>query len=52
VPFQQSERFAAAARAAGDDSELRPVDGDHFAPITVGSGAWAACTDALARLLR
>jgi dipeptidyl aminopeptidase/acylaminoacyl peptidase len=52
VPIRQSERFVAAARAAGDDSELRSFDGDHFAPITVGSAAWAACTDSLAQLLR
>jgi dipeptidyl aminopeptidase/acylaminoacyl peptidase len=51
VPVRQSERFVAAARAAGDDSELRRCEGDHFAPVTVGSAAWAACTDALARLL-
>ena len=51
VPLTQSEAFVAAARAAGDEAELRAVEGDHFAPITVGSSAWAACTDALARLL-
>jgi len=51
VPFAQSETFVAAARAAGDESELRSVDGDHFAPITVGSPAWDACVDALDRLL-
>ena len=51
VPFAQSETFVAAARAAGDDSELRSVEGDHFAPITVGSPAWDACVVALERLL-
>lgn len=52
VPHQQSETFVAAARAAGDQSELQTFDGDHFAPITVGTPAWTLCTDALSRLLR
>jgi hypothetical protein len=26
---------------AGDTSELRRLDGDHFDPITVGHPAWA-----------
>jgi acetyl esterase/lipase len=51
VPVGQSERFVAAARRAGDDSELRRCAGDHFAPITVGTAAWTACTDALAQLV-
>lgn len=51
VPLRQSEAFVAAARAAGDDAELRVVEGDHFAPITPGTPAWAACTEALAELL-
>jgi acetyl esterase/lipase len=51
VPIRQSEAFVSAARSVGDDSELRPFDGDHFEPISVGSAAWTSCTDALARLL-
>ena len=51
VPYRQSQTFTAAARAAGDQSELFSFDGDHFALITVGSAAWRLCTDALARLL-
>jgi acetyl esterase/lipase len=51
VPIRQSEAFVSAARASGDDSELRAFDGDHFAPITVGAAAWSLCTEALARLL-
>ena len=51
VPLRQSEAFVAAARAAGDRSQLRRFDGDHFAPITVGTPAWALCTDALTGLL-
>lgn len=50
VPISQSERFVAAARAAGDDSELRTFDGDHFDPITVGTDAWAQCVDAVRKL--
>jgi acetyl esterase/lipase len=51
VPITQSEDFVAAAVAAGDPSELQRFDGDHFQPITVGTPAWALCTDALTRLL-
>jgi acetyl esterase/lipase len=51
VPIDQSRRFVAAARQAGDDSELREFDGDHFDPITVGSPAWTLCVTALTRQL-
>lgn len=50
VPIDQSERFVAAARAAGDTSELVTFDGDHFAPITVGTAAWDQCVAAVRRL--
>lgn len=50
VPISQSENFGAAARAAGDASELRTFDGDHFDPITVGTQAWDLCIDGLRRL--
>jgi acetyl esterase/lipase len=50
VPLDQSERFVAAARAAGDQSELRTFGGDHFDPITVGSDAWRMCLDAVKEL--
>ncbi|HEY5821902.1 MAG TPA: prolyl oligopeptidase family serine peptidase [Propionibacteriaceae bacterium] len=52
VPLSQSERFVAASTRAGDRSELRTFDGDHFAPITVGTPAWTMCTDALETFLR
>ncbi len=51
VPARQSEAFVAAAQAAGDRSELRTFEGDHFEPIAVGSPAWGLCTEALARLV-
>jgi acetyl esterase/lipase len=51
VPIEQSERFVAAAKRAGDSSDLRTFDGDHFDPITVGTPAWDMCADAVASLL-
>jgi dipeptidyl aminopeptidase/acylaminoacyl peptidase len=42
VPVSQSERFVAAAGAAGDDAELALVDGDHFVVIDPSSDAWRA----------
>jgi acetyl esterase/lipase len=50
VPIDQSERFVAAAQRAGDRSELRTFDGDHFQPITVGTPAWDLCVEGLRRL--
>jgi len=52
VPFDISERYAAAARAAGDTCELVALDGvDHFALIDPGSAAWQATVERLARVL-
>lgn len=50
VPLNQSERFVAAASAAGDSATLRTFDGDHFDPITVGTRAWDLCVDAIRTL--
>jgi acetyl esterase/lipase len=41
VPVEQSERYAAAAAAAGDRVELRVVPGDHMTLIDPASSAWA-----------
>jgi dipeptidyl aminopeptidase/acylaminoacyl peptidase len=53
VPIRQSERFVAAARAAGDgDAELVTLPGvDHFAVIDPSSAAWRVCRDAAEGLL-
>lgn len=52
VPLRQSERFVAAARAAGDPAELVRLPGvEHFAVIDPGEAAWRACRDAVGRLL-
>lgn len=50
VPISQSEDFVAAGLAAGDVTELRTFDGDHFGPITVGTPAWEMCVAGLRRL--
>ena len=49
VPVEQSERYAAAAAAAGDRVELRVVPGDHMTLIDPASSAWATVRDWLAR---
>lgn len=41
VPPEQSERYAAAAQAAGDRVEVRLVDGDHMVLIDPSGPAWA-----------
>jgi acetyl esterase/lipase len=52
VPLRQSERFVAAATAAGDSAELVTLPGvDHFAVIDPATDAWRACRDAVGRLL-
>jgi dipeptidyl aminopeptidase/acylaminoacyl peptidase len=53
VPVRQSERFAAAARAAGDPAEIVRLPGvEHFAMIDPASDAWRVCRDTTERLLR
>jgi acetyl esterase/lipase len=49
VPMQQSERYAEAARAAGDRVEVRVVPGDHMTVIDPSSEAWATVRAWLAR---
>jgi acetyl esterase/lipase len=50
VPIEQSQRFVAAAKAAGDPSELRTFDGGHMDLITVGTQAWDLSVGAVQRL--
>jgi acetyl esterase/lipase len=51
VPLRQSERFVAAARAAGDPAELVVLpEVDHFAVIDPAAHAWRSCRDAVERL--
>jgi len=50
VPVDQSERYVAAATAAGDDAVLVEVDGDHFAVIDVTSQAWATTVELVGQL--
>jgi acetyl esterase/lipase len=45
VPPEQSERYAAAARAAGDRVQVRTVPGDHRVPIDPAGEAWAVVRD-------
>ncbi|GEL24654.1 hypothetical protein PSU4_36080 [Pseudonocardia sulfidoxydans NBRC 16205] len=52
VPVRQSERYVAAAQAAGDPAELVVLPGvEHFAVIDPATEAWRACESAVARLL-
>lgn len=52
VPPSQSERYAAAARAAGGDVELLVVPGeDHLAHLDPASACWAATREWLEDLL-
>ena len=45
VPLDQSERYAAAARAAGDEVEVAVVPGDHMAVIDVAGEGWRRALD-------
>lgn len=47
VPAALSRSYADAAAAAGDPVRLETTPGDHFAPITPGTEAWAACVRSL-----
>lgn len=45
VPPSMSAGFAEAARAAGDDVTLQPVDGDHFVVLDPDDDAWSQTMD-------
>jgi acetyl esterase/lipase len=45
VPPEQSERYAAAATAAGDRVEVAALPGDHMAVIDVAGEAWRRTVD-------
>jgi dipeptidyl aminopeptidase/acylaminoacyl peptidase len=49
VPVSQSERWAAAAVAAGDPVEVRVLPGDHMVVIESGSPHWRVVREWLAR---
>ena len=51
VPLDQSRRYEAVARGAGDPVSLTEVAGDHFAIIDTTTDDWAACVAAARRLL-
>ncbi|MPQ96745.1 alpha/beta fold hydrolase [Modestobacter sp. I12A-02628] len=45
VPPEQSERYTAAARAAGDDAQLQLVPGDHRVVIDPADPSWQVVVD-------
>jgi len=47
VPYSYSERYVAAATAAGGQARLAELDGDHFTLIDPASPDWAAVIAAL-----
>jgi dipeptidyl aminopeptidase/acylaminoacyl peptidase len=51
VPFAYSERYVAAATAAGGDARLVELHGDHFTLIDPAAPDWAAVITALPGLL-
>jgi acetyl esterase/lipase len=51
VPIAQSERYVAAATAAGGAAALHVVPGDHFTVIDPAHQSWALVRDALPSLL-
>jgi acetyl esterase/lipase len=52
VPIRQSERYVAAARAAGDPARLVRLAGTgHFEVINAGDPAWRACKEAALEML-
>jgi pimeloyl-ACP methyl ester carboxylesterase len=52
VPFAIAERYAAAARTAGDDARLITLEGvDHFDPVDPRAAVWPAIPEAVGSLL-
>ena len=52
VPIGIAERFIEAARAAGDDARLIPLESGHFEPIDPATAQWAAVKDEIARIVK
>lgn len=52
VPYSYSERYVAAATAAGAAASLKELSGDHFTLIDPASPDWAAVIAALPLMLR
>jgi dipeptidyl aminopeptidase/acylaminoacyl peptidase len=51
VPYSYSERYVAAATAAGGDARLVELPGDHFTLIDPASADWSAAVGELPALL-
>ena len=51
VPPEQSTRYVAAARAAGDDAVLRATSGDHFSLVDAAGPEWEVVVGEIAALL-
>jgi len=51
VPYAYSERYVAAATAAGGQATLTETYGDHFTLIDPASADWAAAIAALPAML-
>jgi fermentation-respiration switch protein FrsA (DUF1100 family) len=51
VPFEESARYVAAARAAGQDARLIEVDGDHFSVAAPSAPTWPVVITELQELL-
>jgi hypothetical protein len=51
VPYSYSERYVAAATAAGGQASLVELTGDHFTLIDPASQDWAAAIAGLATLI-
>lgn len=51
VPMEQSERYVAAASAAGDDATVVRLPGDHFVHVDPSSPAWRTVVEALPGLV-
>ena len=51
VPVEHARRYAARARAAGDECRLLELEIDHFAPIDPRNPVWPTIVAAMAQLL-
>ncbi len=51
VPIGIAERFTEAARAAGDDAKLIPLEGGHFEPVDPRTSQWLLVRDEIARIV-
>ena len=52
VPIEIAERFTQAAKRAGDDARLFPLEGGHFEPVDPRTPQWGLVREEISRIVK